>query len=227
MNKISNVLWGLVLIVLGIICGLNATGITDINVFFKGWWTLFLIIPGFIGLFKDKDKTGDLILIIIGAILLLCTRDILNFDIVWKLLFPIILVIIGASIMFKDLFNNKINKEINKLNEKIKKDNDYCSTFGSQNIKYDNEIFKGATLNSIFGGIKLDLRESIIKSDVVINSTCVFGGITILVPKDVKIKVKSTPIFGGVEDKTKQKITDKSKTIYINSTTIFGGIEIK
>lgn len=227
MNKISNILWGLVLIVLGIICGLNATGITDINVFFKGWWTLFLIIPGFIGLFKDKDKTGDLILIIIGAILLLCTRDILNFDIVWKLLFPIILVVIGASIMFKDLFNNKINKEINKLNEKIKKDNDYCSTFGSQNIKYDNEIFKGATLNSIFGGIKLDLRESIIKSDVVINSTCVFGGITILVPKDVKIKVKSTPIFGGVEDKTKQKITDKSKTIYINSTTIFGGIEIK
>lgn len=227
MNKISNVLWGLVLIVLGIICGLNATGITDINVFFKGWWTLFLIIPGFIGLFKDKDKTGDLILIIIGTILLLCTRDILNFDIVWKLLFPIILVVIGASIMFKDLFNNKINKEINKLNEKIKKDNDYCSTFGSQNIKYDNEIFKGATLNSIFGGIKLDLRESIIKSDVVINSTCVFGGITILVPKDVKIKVKSTPIFGGVEDKTKQKITDKSKTIYINSTTIFGGIEIK
>lgn len=227
MKKIGNVMWGLVLITLGIIFGLNATGLADINVFFKGWWTLFLIIPGFIGLFKDNDKTGDIVLIIIGIILMLSSRGILDFDVIWKLIFPMILVIIGLSIIFKDLFNTKINKEINKLNEKLKKDSDYCSTFGSQNIKYDSEEFKGATLNSIFGGIKLDLRESIIKKDVVINSTCIFGGITILVPKDVKIKIKSTPIFGGVEDKTKQKIDDKSKTIYINSTTIFGGLDIK
>lgn len=227
MKKIGNVMWGLVLITLGIIFGLNATGLADINVFFKGWWTLFLIIPGFIGLFKDNDKTGDIVLIIIGIILMLSSRGILDFDVIWKLIFPMILVIIGLSIIFKDLFNTKINKEINNLNEKLKKDSDYCSTFGSQNIKYDSEEFKGATLNSIFGGIKLDLRDSIIKKDVVINSTCIFGGITILVPKDVKIKIKSTPIFGGVEDKTKQKIDDKSKTIYINSTTIFGGLDIK
>lgn len=227
MKKIGNVMWGLVLITLGIIFGLNATGLADINVFFKGWWTLFLIIPGFIGLFKDNDKTGDIVLIIIGIILMLSSRGILDFDVIWKLIFPMILVIIGLSIIFKDLFNTKINKEINKLNEKLKKDSDYCSTFGSQNIKYDSEEFKGATLNSIFGGIKLDLRDSIIKKDVVINSTCIFGGITILVPKDVKIKIKSTPVFGGVEDKTKQKIDDKSKTIYINSTTIFGGLDIK
>lgn len=227
MKKIGNVMWGLVLITLGIIFGLNATGLADINVFFKGWWTLFLIIPGFIGLFKDNDKTGDIVLIIIGIILMLSSRGILDFDVIWKLIFPMILVIIGLSIIFKDLFNTKINKEINKLNEKLKKDSDYCSTFGSQSIKYDSEEFKGATLNSIFGGIRLDLRDSIIKKDVVINSTCIFGGITILVPKDVKIKIKSTPIFGGVEDKTKQKIDDKSKTIYINSTTIFGGLDIK
>ena len=143
MNKVSNAMWGLVLIILGVIFGLNAIGITDINIFFKGWWTLFLIVPGFIGLFKNNDRTGDIILIIVGVILLLCTRDILDFDIIWKLIFPVILVIIGISIIFKDLFSTKINKEINKLNEKIKKDSDYCSTFGSQNIKYDDEEFKG------------------------------------------------------------------------------------
>lgn len=220
-------MWGLVLIIIGVVFGLNALGITNINIFFRGWWTLFLIIPGFIGLFKDNDRTGDIILIIIGIILMLSTRNVLDFDIIWKLILPIILVIIGLSIIFKDLFNTKINKEINKLNEKFKTDGDYCSIFGGQNIKFDNEEFKGTTLNAIFGGIKLDLRDAIIKKDVVINSTCVFGGITILVPKDVKIKVKSTPIFGGVEDKTKQKINDKSKIVYINSTTIFGGVEIK
>jgi len=43
--------------------GLNALNITDINFFFTGWWTLFIIIPSLIGLFndKDQDKTGNLI----------------------------------------------------------------------------------------------------------------------------------------------------------------------
>ena len=48
MNKISSLLWGLVFIIVGVIFGLNALDITNINVFFDGWWTLFIIIPCFI-----------------------------------------------------------------------------------------------------------------------------------------------------------------------------------
>ena len=36
MKKVGNILWGLVFIVLGLIFGLNALGITDINIFFRG-----------------------------------------------------------------------------------------------------------------------------------------------------------------------------------------------
>ena len=53
MNKISNLLWGFVFIIVRVIFGLNALEITDINIFFDGWWTLFIIVPCFIGLFKD------------------------------------------------------------------------------------------------------------------------------------------------------------------------------
>ena len=55
MEKFKNVIWGLIFIVLGLIVGLNTLGIASINVFFDGWWTLFLIIPSFMGLFKDKE----------------------------------------------------------------------------------------------------------------------------------------------------------------------------
>ena len=44
MKNVSNLLWGFVLIVLGIIFGLNSLEITNINVFFDGWWTLFIIV---------------------------------------------------------------------------------------------------------------------------------------------------------------------------------------
>ena len=42
MEKFKNMLWGLVLIILGIIIGGNALGITNINLFFDGWWILFI-----------------------------------------------------------------------------------------------------------------------------------------------------------------------------------------
>ena len=95
MKKFGSLLWGLVFIAVGIIVGLNSLKVTNIDLFFNGWWTLFIIVPCFIGLFTDNDKTGDTVGIAVGVILLLCCQDILNFDILWKLLLPIILIIIG------------------------------------------------------------------------------------------------------------------------------------
>ena len=227
MKKFGNVLWGIVLIVIGLIIGGNALGITNINIFFDGWWTLFIIIPCFIGIFKENEKTGNLIGLLIGVALLLACQDVLDFDLIWKLAFPAILVAIGLSIIFKDALGGKVSSEIKKLNEKRSGENSYCATFAGQNVNFDGEKFTGADLTAVFGGVKCDLRNAIIDSDVVINASSTFGGIEIFVPSDVKIKIKSTPIFGGVENKANTKPTENSHTIYINSTAVFGGVEIK
>lgn len=227
MKKIGNILWGFVFISIGLILGLNALEITNINIFFDGWWTLFIIIPSFIGIFKDNDKIGNVIFLGIGVSLLLCCQDILEFDMIWKLLFPAILVIIGLSFIFKDVFNAKINEEIKKLNKNEKNKSEYCATFAEQNVKFDGEEFNGAELSAIFGGVKCDLRNSIITSDKVINASAIFGGIEIYVPTDVKVKIKSTPIFGGVSDKSNCSTKDGAYTIYINAVSMFGGVDIK
>ena len=44
MRKLANTLWGIVLVVIGVILTLNALEITNINIFFEGWWTLLIII---------------------------------------------------------------------------------------------------------------------------------------------------------------------------------------
>lgn len=227
MKKIGNVLWGIVFILIGCIFGLNALGYTDINIFFDGWWTLFIIIPCFIGLFKEREKTGNLIGLVVGVVLLLSAQGILDFNIVWKLLFPAILVAIGISFLFKDVIHSKINKEIKRLNKNQSDDNEYCAIFGAQDVKFDDQEFKGADLTAVFGAVNCDLRRAKITSDQVINSTAIFGGVEIYVPSDVKVKIKSTPIFGGVSDKTVQIIKEDAPTLYINSTSIFGGVDIK
>ena len=227
MKKFGNLLWGLVLIVLGLIIGGNTLGITNINVFFDGWWTLIIIIPCFIGLFKEREKTGNIIGLLIGIALLLACQDLLDFNLVWKLLFPAILVAIGVSIIFKDVIGGKVSKEIKKLNEKKTGENEYCATFSGQDVRFDGEQFKGVDLTAVFGGIKCDLRNAIIEEDAVINTSSIFGGIDIYVPENVKVKVKSSSIFGGVSDEKKHSQNADAHTIYINATCIFGGVEIK
>lgn len=227
MKKFGNVLWGIVLIVVGLIIGGNALGITNINIFFDGWWTLFIIVPCFIGLFKENEKTGNVIGLLIGIALFLGCQDIINFDLIWKLALPTILVVIGLLIIFKDTLGGKVNEEIKKLNDKRNGANTYCVTFSGQKVKFDKELFTGADLTAVFGGVECDLRNAIIESDVVINASSIFGGIDILAPSNVKVKTKSTSIFGGVENKSNTNGEENTHTIYVNGTAIFGGVEIK
>lgn len=227
MKNFSNIIWGLILISLGIVIALNTLEITNINIFFDGWWTLFIIIPCFIGLFKEREKTGNFIGLLVGILLLLTCQNILDFDLIWELALPIILVIIGFTFVFKDTFNRKITEEIKKINQKNEKTDNICATFSEQKIAFDNEEFNGCELTAVFGGIKCDLRNSIIDKDIVINTSSIFGSIDIYVPENVKVKIKSSSIFGGVDEKKKNKDANNEHTIYINATCIFGGVDIK
>lgn len=226
MRKFSNIMWGLMLIALGVIIGLNSLEITSIELFFDGWWTLFIIIPSFIGLITESEKTGSIIGLIIGVLLLLGCQDIISFETFWKLLIPMILVILGLSIIFKDMFNSKINRKISELNKNSKSEKNVSAYFTGQKVAYSKEEFDGINMEVVFGGIKLDLRKAIIKKDVVINARAIFGGIDILVPENINVVVSSSSMFGGVDNNREIK-QDNKITIYVNGSSLFGGIDIK
>jgi len=227
MKNISNAMWGVLFIVVGLIIGLNTMEIININIFFDGWWTLFIIIPCFINLFKDEDRTWNLIGIIIGILLLLCCQNVFRFELLWKLLVPIVLVIVGLSFIFKDVISGKIKKEMKNINKDKKDISEYCATFGVQELVFDKEEFKGCELNAIFGSVKCDLRGSIIKEDVIVTANAIFGGIDVYVPDNVNVKITSTPIFGGVTNHRRRKKKEGEYTIYIQAICLFGGVEIK
>lgn len=225
MKKTSNIMWGVVLIILGIVFGINALEIAEINIFFDGWWTLFIIVPCFIDLFKDKNKTGNIIGLLIGILLLLACRDIISFSLIWKLAFPIALVLIGLSIIFKDVINNKIKEEMKKINKTNQKE--YCAIFSGQDINLTDEEFKGCELSAVFGGIDLDLTNAKIKEDTIINASAIFGSIDIKVPENITVKIVSNSVFGGASDDRRTKNKEGKIIIYINATCIFGGLDIR
>lgn len=227
MKVTRNIIIGVILVIIGVILGGNTLGLFHLNIFFKGWWTLFIIIPCLVDLFNNKDRKGNIIGLIIGILLLLACRNVINFDIIWKLLLPIIIIVIGLSLIFKNSFNTEVNEKINKLNKKLSDKNSYNATFSGQEIRLNKEEFNGTSINAIFGGITLDLRDAVIKNDVVVNTCAVFGGIDLIVPEDVNVKVRSNSIFGGVSNKKKSEGDGTGKVIYVNATCLFGGVEVK
>lgn len=230
MSKMSRWLWGIVLVALGVILGINALGIMQINIFFPGWWTLFIIVPCVISLFgNDSDKWADIVGIIVGVALLLGCQGLLSFKMIWSLIVPVILIVVGLSLLLKDVLKGKVTKEIKRLHkEGSGKGKEYWATFAGQNLNFANQVFEGCRLEAVFGGIKCDLREAEIKEDVLIRASAVFGGVTILVPKDVNVQVIASSMFGGTTNRfAKKELDEKKKTIFVESTALFGGVEIK
>ena len=101
------------------------------------------------------------------------------------------------------------------------------ATFSGQDLNFNGEVFEGAELNAIFGGVKCDLRNAIIEKDCAITASAIFGGIDIYVPDYVNLKVNSNSIFGGVSNKNHRPTVEGAVTLYINATCMFGGVEIK
>ncbi len=218
--KTSNVMWGFVFILVGCILGVNALGITHINIFFDGWWTLFIIVPAFINIFKDDDKEAAFVWLIVGVILLLACNDYISFDLVWKLALPAVLVLIGISIMFKD----RVEKEVRVKIKESRKDADrktICATFQEKIEKADKKA-EEVSLETIFASMKYDMRDVEVKKDMVIKTSTVFGSTKIIAPKGVAVKVSASGIFKDTINKVKGK--DAKYTIYVDASTVFGSV---
>ena len=227
-KNMKNIIYGLILIALGVIFGLNALGYTQINIFFDGWWTLLIIVPCLLGLFRGVDVWGNLAGISVGTVMLLVCQDVLTLETVWKLILPVALVCVGVYLIFKDTFNSKAAKRIRELNNNAAASQKGAyAAFSSQNISFAGETFSGIDLTAAFGGVKCDLLYATVAQDCVINASATFGGIDIIMPPNVNVVVRSNSLFGGVSKKRSFPPIVGAPTVFVNARCLFAGVDIK
>ncbi len=222
-NQISNVLWGLLLVVIGLGFAGNAFDLWDFELFFAGWWTLFIIVPCIISIIQNGLQLWTSLGLGVGILLFISAQGFLNSDLLGQLIFPIIIIAIGLSIIFKGRLHSK-------RVEGLRKDGlpDYSAIFGGQDLNLSGENFKGADVTAVFGSVSLDLRQSIIQEDLYMTTTAIFGAVEIMIPNNIRVEITATPIFGAATNKSNPPLAAEDPiTLYINSTNIFGGTEIK
>jgi hypothetical protein len=96
-NMTNKKLLGIILVVLGAIFLLNRFEVFDFNIFFDGWWTLFLIVPAIMSMSKQGVTNGNVILLVIGVVFLLREQGV---DLGGFLL-PAVLIVLGISLFFR------------------------------------------------------------------------------------------------------------------------------
>ena len=223
--KKSNFIWGSVFILAGIFYILEEFCGLPFNIW--NFWPLIIIIPSIASIFSNGLRLLNTLGLFIGSTFLLTSFNIVKADTIDKLFVPICLIIVGIVVIFRDRFSkNKVPKFVENKFDKISK-NGYSAIFSSNKVIAPHEPFTGAEINSIFGGVTLNLRDAIIVEDTIINCTCIFGGVDIFIPMGVNIKVSGLPIFGGISNKTLDYKNPNAPTLYINATCMFGGVDVK
>lgn len=224
MNK--NFLWGIFFVAVGVVMGLKALGFIKFELFFDGWWTLFIIVPSLVGIFTKKNKWESIIGLSVGVILLLGALDVISFDLIMKLFAPAVVILIGVKIAFGGLRKDKSDGFF----AEVKPNGDIVENtvvFSGLDLSYRGEVYNGGRYNAVFGGIECDLRGAIIEKDVEIHVRVAFGGADFILPENVNVKVKPACFFGGFSDETLHLADESAPTVYISGICLFGGIEAK
>lgn len=205
-------IWGLIIILLGVLIGAKAFG-ADFNIFFDGWWTLFIIIPSAIGLLEKGNRTGSAIGLSIGVLLLLAAQDIIRWNMFGKLIVAVIFVAIGLKLIFDE---GRRNKTVEFHDNTNGTDNTYTYTYDSNN-NTDNSNNKNVNFNSgSNSGAYSEDRDS--------NIVAIFSGKNLNYNARYFGGVAVTAIFGGIELDLRNAVIDKD--VIIDVTAVFGGIDI-
>ena len=227
--KVEHIVWGLVLVAAGTVLSLKAVGVLDVNVFFKGWWTLFILLPSAINLFTTRHKKISIYGLIAGALLLLLAWDVVTWSLLLKLVLPVLVLYIGIRLLMKGFWEDRLNDRIKQVKEQnlgMPQQHAFAA-FGKRKPQYSEESFYGAELTAVFGGVECDMVGALINQDCVITANAIFGRVDVFLPEDVNVKVQSTTVFGGVDDYKKRPTIESAPTVYIKNVALFGTINLK
>lgn len=193
------------------------------------WQFVILIIGLFILINTEKKFLGGILAGIGG--LFLVPRIFPQVDYDAGIIIPILLIILGVYIILK---KKRKDAELEDPygTSKINKDKiDDVSIFGGGTKLISSDNFQGGNVTAIFGGSELNFMNChLAEGENVIDVLCLFGGTTIIVPKEWNVVVNVTSILGGFSNKSIRNpsvVVDQTRTLYIKGLAMFGGGEIK
>lgn len=194
--------------------------IKDVNIFFKGWWTLIFILPALGMLLFQSNKKSSLFIIILGIIVFLTMNKLLTINKCFIILLSLVIIFLGINIIEVTFRIPKKKKSTEKYLP------NYYAIFGSVEEKNSTK-FVGGRVHSIFGQVFLDLTNAKIENESTIKVLSIFGSSEIVLPKNVEVITSSKSTLGSDENYQSTNSRGRKNKVYIESVNILGSTKLK
>lgn len=243
-RKTGNLIWGVGLILMGVLVIGRFAGWWQIGMIREYWWTLLLIIPGAISIMVEGPRSGNILCFMFGSLLMLNRCDKLSADMTVKMAIPTVLLALGYGLLLK--------AGLERLNERISHENEYGKiaarwsaiaiafvlSVGSiaameglannplkieneMNVEGENSAFSGSFFGSLFAPEKTK-SESLDLSEETIKNLTISGGaskVTVCIGENPQVE------FIDVPESYEMKLDGDSLIVRKKSVLSFGRVE--
>ncbi len=232
----SRLILGIVIVAFGALMFLGNLDLLDVRHVMRTIWPLALVAVGVSMVRKPKkenSRTWGWVLLILGGWWFLDNLGLVGFSI-WQLVLPTILLAVGGMLVWRTVQEESTKREQDSLHR--------GSTPGVEQTEFVRSFafmsycdlhpalhpFRGGDVSAVMGGVKLDLRDTVMHGDTTTLDVFAFwGGIEILVPPDWIISSRVTPIIGGFVDNRRPSKVVPKKTLIIQGFNLMSGVEVK
>jgi len=227
-NPASQMVVGLFVVAMGMIFLLDNLGWLDME-FTLHLWPIALIFFGILKVLQTRSPSGAIVggaLILVGSMILLKETGFISIS--WRSLWPVLLIAAGLSVVFRSPNSRWLFEQRGELLDTSSDDAvvNITAVMGGFKRRITSPDFRGGEVTTLMGGCDLDLRQSSINGEAVLNVFSMFGGITIKVPIDWTVVLQGTPIMGGFEEKTVPPATP-DKRLIVRGYAIMVGLEVR
>jgi hypothetical protein len=220
----GRLLWGLIVLTLGVLWTLDNLGQLDASQIVRWWpavalaWGLMLLTGA-----GGRKRTGPgWFWTILGGLAILRPLGIASLDLFdfW----PVILILVGSSLVYRAWTGRTWVDHGTESGARLK-----ASAFlGGSERKVITQEFSSGEINAVIAGMTVDFRGSRLAGGRgVVDVFAMWGGVDLIVPEGWRVESDVTPILGAFQDRTAPPEGDAAPTLLVRGSVVMGGIEVR
>ena len=212
----GRVLAGSVLVALGVILLADRLSPSvDAGAILADWWPLAIVAAGVLQMVHSSGSSFSSALVVLLGLLLLAG----NLELIpgtglgaW---WPVLLIVLGLRVLYRGTARSRAAGRPGHLDAMV--------LFSERDLAVPPR-WKGGTVTVLFGGATVELAPPG-PEGASLDVSAVLGGVEVVVPAEVAVRVSGFPILGAVRDSTGEG--GSGPEVRVRATAVLGRVEVR
>lgn len=217
----SQVILGALIVLIGVLQLGQTTDLYTLEYLFDYIPSLFVLLGLYVIVRSGfRNRFGPLLIIAVAGAWQLVELEYVAAEEVWQF-WPLFVVFFGLSVIFSQWRRRPTEAREDHVSA--------LAVFGGSEKRSASKTFSGANLTALFGGAEPDLRDAEVADPPAhVSVIALFGGVSVIVPREWNVELDVLPILGGVADeRSRGEREHDDLNLVVSGFAAFGGVSIE